>query len=239
VITKADIKHIRSLKQKKFRDQFNEFIIEGTKLVQEAIAHSPEMIKTIYTSAPFNQKSGSEIKYVEISKKELAQLSTLKNPQPVLAVCQKKEALEVTGKVILALDDVRDPGNMGTILRLAAWFGIRDLIVSTGCADIHNPKVIQASMGGIFHVNVVLHDLESFLEKTTKPVYGALMDGKNIYHEKLPAEAIILMGNEGQGISDKLLKKVNYPISIPKIGKGESLNVAMATGIILSEFARP
>jgi TrmH family RNA methyltransferase len=238
VITKADIKHIRSLKQKKFRDQFNEFIIEGTKLVQEAITHSPEMIKVIYTSAPFNQKLCEDIEYVEISSKELSQMSTLKNPQPVLAVCRKKEAEEVKSKVILALDDIRDPGNMGTILRLAAWFGIRDLVVSTHSADIYNPKVIQASMGGIFHVNVVVLDLESFLEKTNKPIYGALMDGKNIYHEQLPDDAIILMGNEGHGISEKLLKMVDKPISIPKIGKGESLNVAMAAGIILSEFAR-
>jgi TrmH family RNA methyltransferase len=196
------------------------------------------MINVIYTSAPLNPQPVHKIKCVEITNKELGQISTLKNPQPVLAVCRKKEPLEISEKVILALDDVQDPGNMGTILRLAAWFGIRDLIVSAGCADIYNPKVIQASMGGIFHVNVVQNDLKSFLGKTTKPIYGAVMDGKNIYHEKLSEEAIILMGNEGKGISENLLKKVNKPISIPKIGKGESLNVAMATGIILSEFTR-
>jgi TrmH family RNA methyltransferase len=238
VISKADIKHIRSLQRKKFRDQHQEFVIEGRKLLDEAIEHAPEFVKTIYTSEPENIKNVSNLEVVKISNKELDQISSLKSPQPFVTICRKSIENNIESHLILALDDIQDPGNMGTILRLSAWFGIKDVILSEGCVDIYNPKVVQASMGAIFTVNSVVRNLETFMHDNNLPVFGAVLGGKNVYTEKLPQSAILLMGNEGNGINEKLLNQISNPISIPKYGSGESLNVAMATSILLSEFRR-
>jgi TrmH family RNA methyltransferase len=143
--------------------------------------------------------------------------------------------------LIVALDDVRDPGNLGTIIRLCDWFGIETLFCSEESVDIYNPKVVQATMGSISRVNVVYGNLEAFLTKTKLPVFGTFMDGKNIYQEKLPKEGIIIMGNEANGISSSVEKLVSERIAIPRFGNlqvTESLNVATATAIILSEFKR-
>lgn len=238
MISKADIKHIRSLQRKKFRDQHNEFVIEGQKLLNEALEHKPELIKTIYTSDLDQVEIKADLNIVEISNKELSQISSLRSPQPFATVCRKNSEEEIDSSLILALDDIQDPGNMGTILRLAAWFGIKDIVVSEGCVDIYNPKVVQASMGAIFNLNIVQRDLDSFLQEQDLPVYGALLEGENVYQQKLPQHAIILMGNEGNGIHSGLIKHISIPLSIPKFGSGESLNVAMATSILLSEFKR-
>lgn len=238
MISKADIKHIRSLQRKKFRDQHSEFVIEGFKLLEEVIHLNPSLINIVYTTAPGEIKREKDLNVVEVSPKELSQISSLRSPQPFVSICKKLDLNIIDSPLVLALDDIQDPGNMGTILRLAAWFGIDDIIVSQGCVDIYNPKVVQASMGGVFTVNVTPTDLKTYLSETNKPVFGALLEGKNIYKEALPKEGVILMGNEGNGISEELLPLISRPISIPKFGSGESLNVAMATGILLSEFRR-
>lgn len=238
MISKANIKHIRSLQQKKFRDQHSSFVIEGYKLLKEALEYAPEQIDTIYTTTPDEISRLNDLKIVEISNKELSQLSSLRSPQPYITVCHKKANRGVDSPLEIALDNIQDPGNIGTILRLCAWYGIKKVVVSEGCVDIYNPKVIQASMGAIFNVEVISKDLHKYLSTVNKPIYGAVMNGNNVYDQELTAEGVLLMGNEGNGISQPLVPLITKPISIPKFGAGESLNVAMATSILLSEFKR-
>lgn len=238
MISKANIKQIRSLQQKKFRDELDAFVIEGYKLLEEAIKHAPQQIKTVYTTTPDDLSGSRDLNIVEVTSKELSQISSLRSPQPFVTVCRKRTSGEEKAPLEIALDTVQDPGNMGTILRLAAWFGIKKIVVSHGCVDIYNPKVIQASMGAIFTVDVISKDLDQYLSVADKPVYGAVMNGENVYDQELPDEAILLLGNEGNGISDELQTRITHSITIPRFGSGESLNVAMATGILLSEFKR-
>jgi TrmH family RNA methyltransferase len=186
--------------------------------------------------------SVSKTKVHAISDAELKKISALATPNSCLAVFKipKDKEMKESG-LILALDDVRDPGNLGTIIRLCDWFGIETLFCSDETVDIYNPKVVQATMGSISRVNVVYGDLENFLVKTKLTVFGTFMDGKNIYQESLPKEGIIVMGNEANGISEAVEKLVTDRIAIPRFGNlqiTESLNVATATAIILSEFKR-
>jgi len=238
VISKADIKHIRSLQRKKFRDQHQLFAVEGHKMLDAAITHRPELIKGIYTTAPEAFEHASDHQIISISSKTMDQISSLRSPQSVITICKQPESRAINAPLILALDTIQDPGNMGTILRLAAWFGIDNIVASEGCADIYNPKVVQASMGAVFTVNTVVHDLNNYLSETDQPIFGAVLEGENIYQQDLPRSGVILMGNEGNGINETLLPLISHPVSIPKIGSGESLNVAMATAILLSEFKR-
>ena len=177
-----------------------------------------------------------------ISEVELKKISALTTPNTCLAVFKIPKVKEMVEKgLIVALDDVRDPGNLGTIIRLCDWFGIETLFCSEESVDIYNPKVVQATMGSISRVNVVYGNLETFLSQTKLPVFGTFMDGKNIYQEELPKEGIIIMGNEANGISTSVEKLVSERIAIPRFGNlqvAESLNVATATAIILSEFKR-
>lgn len=239
MITKETVKQVRQLHQKKFRTAEQLFIIEGIKMLEEALRFNPQCIQAIYLSEklelPFVVPNE---KLTVVTDKVLRQLSTLKNPQGIVAVCRQFNA-EIDPKTFsIALDRIQDPGNMGTILRLAAWFGVKQIIASPDSVDQFNPKVVQASMGAIFNVSVIYTDLKEFLSQCDVPVYGALLSGKNLYTQKLKPEGIILMGNEGNGISDALLPFITSPLHIPKFGEGESLNVAMATGVFLSEFCR-
>lgn len=239
MITKETIKQVRQLHQKKFRTAEQLFIIEGIKMLKEALRFNPECIQAIYVSEklelPFLVPNE---KLIVVTDKVLRQLSTLKNPQGIVAVCRQFNAKIDQKTFSIALDRIQDPGNMGTILRLAAWFGVKQIIASPDSVDQFNPKVVQASMGAIFNVSVVYTDLKEFLSQCDVPVYGALLYGENVYTQKLKPEGIILMGNEGNGISDVLLPFITSPLHIPKFGEGESLNVAMATGVFLSEFCR-
>lgn len=239
MITKETIKQVRQLHQKKFRTAEQLFIIEGIKMLEEALRFNPECIQAIYVSEklelPFLVPNE---KLIVVTDKVLRQLSTLKNPQGIVAVCRQFNAKIDQKTFSIALDRIQDPGNMGTILRLAAWFGVKQIIASPDSVDQFNPKVVQASMGAIFNVSVVYTDLKEFLSQCDVPVYGALLSGENVYTQKLKPEGIILMGNEGNGISDVLLPFITSPLHIPKFGEGESLNVAMATGVFLSEFCR-
>lgn len=240
MVSKNQIKLITSLQQKKYRKQEQLFFAEGVKVVQELLHSNFELQDLFTTKQDFLTVPKNKVH--AISEAELKKISALTTPNSCLAVFKIPKAKEMVDKgLIVALDDVRDPGNLGTIIRLCDWFGIETLFCSEESVDIYNPKVVQATMGSISRVNVVYENLETFLSQTKLPVFGTFMDGKNIYQEKLPKEGIIIMGNEANGISTSVEKLVSERISIPRFGNlqvTESLNVATATAIILSEFKR-
>lgn len=235
MISKAEIKFVRSLAQKKFRDEEGMFIVEGEKMVQEAIASDLEVV-SIYRKE-------------DIGEEVMSRITLLSSPSPVLAVVKKPPFCEGTnniGGVSLALDSVRDPGNMGTILRIADWFGIERVFCSRDCVELYNPKTVQSSMGAIFRKKVIYTELTSLIEEYTKknvPVYGTFLDGNNIYSENLEKDnCLIVMGSENNGISDPVSKLISNRILIPPYPadtrSSESLNVAIATAIVCSEFRR-
>ena len=240
MVSKNQIKLITSLQQKKYRKQEQLFFAEGVKVVQELLHSNFELQDLFTTKQDFLTVPKNKVH--AISEVELKKISALTTPNTCLAVFKIPKVKEMVEKgLIVALDDVRDPGNLGTIIRLCDWFGIETLFCSEESVDIYNPKVVQATMGSISRVNVVYGNLETFLSQTKLPVFGTFMDGKNIYQEELPKEGIIIMGNEANGISTSVEKLVSDRIAIPRFGNlqvTESLNVATATAIILSEFKR-
>jgi len=253
MISKNKSKFIVSLQKKKVRDEEGLFVIEGDKLVREFLnARFP--VKYLVAKAEFldslhSDKLTSVNEIDTVSYKELKQLSTLKTPHNVLAVLhiphKKINLSEIFKEVSVALDFVQDPGNLGTIIRAAGWFGIRNIVCSSGCADIYNPKVIQASMGALLHVNLFSFDLKKLFTSALKeniPVFGALLEGESIYNHKLDNKGIILLGNESKGVSDELIPFITDKIMIPKFNNSkqglDSLNVGMAASVIFSEFAR-
>ena len=238
MISKSKIKFIRSLHRRKFREQHQCFIIEGQKLISEAFKHAPESVVTVYGTEALPFKVPGFTTFHEVNDRELQQISALKHPQKQIAVCSYLNHNDKTPDFYIALDTIQDPGNLGTILRLASWFGISYIAASKETVDIYNPKTVQASMGAIFNVDVNYIDLKPLLKSTKLPIYGALLKGENIYNTHIEKKGILLMGNEGNGIDSELLPYISQPLTIPRFGKGESLNVAMATGIMLSEFFR-
>ena len=240
MVSKNQIKLITSLQQKKHRLANQLFFAEGIKVIQELVESNFELVHLYTTQNDFEEVS--EDKKTFIQESDLKKISALATPNTCLAVFKipaEKKILE--SGLIVALDSIRDPGNLGTILRLCDWFGIEQLICSKDVVDIYNPKVVQATMGSLARVNVNYIDLESFVALTKLPVFGTFMDGTNIYKTDLPQEGIIVMGNEANGISPELEKLIKNRLSIPRFGtlqKTESLNVATATAIILSEFRR-
>lgn len=249
MISKNQIKQIQALHQKKFRDQQRRFLAEGVKTVKELIGSGSygvcEVLGTadfLHAEAPHLKKAG--IKYTEVSEQELEQLSTLSTPNKVLAICnyaaEPSLSYDFENKFSLYLDDIRDPGNLGTILRIADWFGISTLFCSAASCDMYNPKVIQATMGAFLRVKLAYVSLEKVItENKIQRVYGAVLDGQNIYSEKL-LPGLILIGNEANGIGKENYKFITRPLTIPAHASGgsESLNAAVATGIIISEFFR-
>lgn len=239
-LSKNKIKWIRSLQLKKHRDEEGVYLIEGEKIVIEAIENNPNDILFIAHSDHFQCPdfvSSAEI--VVVSDKELSQISSLKTPNKAFAVLKKPSNKKPSDSgLILALDGIQDPGNMGTILRTADWFGIDEIICSKETVDCFNPKVVQASMGAIMRIKVYYQDLETFIANYNGPVYGAFLEGNNVYNTKLNENCVLLMGNEGKGISDGLTKYVTQKIHIPRFGLAESLNVAVATAILVSEIKR-
>ena len=240
MVSKNQIKLITSLQQKKYRFAHQLFFAEGIKVIQELIESNFELVHLYTTQNDFEQVSTD--KRTLIAESDLKKITALATPNSCLAVF-KIPAEKKIGEsgLILALDSIRDPGNLGTILRLCDWFGIDQLICSKETVDIYNPKVVQATMGSIARVNVNYVDLENFVSQAKLPVFGTFMDGNNIYKTNLPQEGIIIMGNEANGISPELEKLIKNRLTIPRFGtlqKTESLNVATATAIILSEFRR-
>ena len=240
MVSKNQIKTITGLQQKKYRKEQKMFFAEGIKVVQELLNSNFELHQLYTVDDAFKNVAGDKITY--ITEAELKKISALTTPNSCLAVFYMPEQSKpVNSGLIIALDDVRDPGNLGTIIRLCDWFGIETLVCSEQCADVYNPKVVQATMGSIARVNVVYTDLQEYLSESQLPVYGTFMDGENIYKSDLPHEGIIIMGNEANGISPEIERLVNQRISIPRFGKlqqTESLNVATAASIVISEFRR-
>ena len=238
-ISKGRLKQIKSLQQKKFRDETGFFVIEGVKMVEETMAVIPHLVDCCLYTSDYSFQSKSELfEMFQVDRKSLEQCSSLKTPNKILAVVKQLPKQNVSSKFILALDGIQDPGNLGTILRLADWFGINQIVCSKETVDCYNPKVVQASMGAILRVSVNYCSLKNYLSETKLPIFGALLEGKNVFKETLTNEGILLMGNEGNGISDDLLKTIQHPLTIPRFGEAESLNVSVATGILLSEFWR-
>lgn len=237
MLTNSDSKLINSLVKKKFRQKYNKFTVEGVKIIDELIKIRYPIDK-IYTTELFS--TNSDVNQILISENELKKISQLVQPNTALALCEipKEKELNLNGLVI-ALDDIRDPGNLGTIIRLADWFGVEQIICSQETVDMYNSKVIQSTMASFTRVQVNYVDLKEVFSNYNNPILGTFMDGENIYKADFPSDAIILMGNEANGISDELLPFISDKITIPRFGKlqqTESLNVAMATGILLSEF---
>jgi len=253
MISKNKIKYILALQRKKSRDEENLFLIEGDKLVKEFL-NSNRKIRILAAKPEFlNSLPDDKLQLVKeierVSYDELKQISSFKTPHNALAVVEKPELVlskeDVLKQLSVVLDCVQDPGNLGTIIRAAAWFGIKTLICSKDCVDVYNPKVIQASMGAMLHVEVHYTDLKELLIFTSSrklKVFGTLLEGDSIYSHDLGKKGIILLGNESKGISDDLIPYITDRILIPgesfsKPGI-ESLNVGMAASIVFSEFFR-
>lgn len=236
-LSKIKLKYLRSLRLKKNRDEEKCFVIEGQKMVLEALNLYPELVLEVFTTSPSDFESFTTPCFF-LSQKDLQQISSLKTPNKCLALVRHIESKTLNNSFTLVLENVQDPGNMGTIIRMADWFGLTELICSQETVDCFNPKVIQASMGSIFRVEVKYTDLPSFFKSEKRPVYGALLNGENVYQQKLPQEAILVMGNEGKGLSVDLQACLTHHLTIPRIGQAESLNVSTATAILLSEFFR-
>lgn len=250
MISKNKIKYIRSLELKKNRSKEGVFVAEGHKVVNDLLDLQPALL-IVATSDWLAQKNiNTSTEVIEVTGEELRKVSFLQHPQQVLAVFKQPEnrgfgAHDIdTTQLSLALDGVQDPGNLGTIIRIADWFGISHIYCSDDTADVYNPKVVQATMGSIARVKVAYGDLLSMISSLPPevPVYGTLLDGEDIYQQQLANQGIIVMGNEGKGISPALAKRVNHRLLIPNFPEGrptaDSLNVAIATAITCAEFRR-
>lgn len=241
MISKNQVKLLKSLQQKKYRKLYHLFIAEGVKVIQELVNSNYELVELFTTRELFPNVEKSKVNL--ISDNDLKNISALVTPNECLAVFIIPEEVknDYSNTLQIALDDIRDPGNMGTIIRLADWFGIQNILCSEATVDVYNPKVIQATMGSIARVNVTYCDLKKELLEAKVPVYGTLLEGKNIYAEALMQPSIIVLGNESNGISEEIQRLITHKITIPRFGtlqKTESLNVATATAIVLSEFCR-
>ena len=250
MISKNKIKYIRSLELKKNRNKEGKFVAEGHKVVDDLLVLQPADLIVATSEWLKGKRLGDATEIIEVTDEELQKVSFLQHPQQVLAVFKQNATRRYTAESVdttqlsLALDGVQDPGNLGTIIRIADWFGITHIYCSEDTADVYNPKVVQATMGSIARVKVEYGNLLALVESlpTDFPVYGTLLDGNNIYQQELENRGLIVMGNEGKGISPALTQKINRKLLIPNFPEGrataDSLNVAIATAITCSEFRR-
>lgn len=243
MLGKTKLKYIQSLGQKKHRDDERLFVAEGPKIVAELLQDAPGLVSEVYALSSWiegRQETAVSYAVTEVSEVELARISQLQTPNQVLAVLRQFPAGPVPplkGTIALALDTIQDPGNLGTIIRIADWFGIPQIICSQDCADQYNPKVVQSTMGSIGRVQVHYTDLPAWLASQTEVrVYAAALEGQDISQMNRLNEGIIVIGNESKGISPAVMEKVNVRITIMRKGKAESLNAAVATGIIASHL---
>jgi len=239
-ISKNQIKLITSLSQKKYRQKHKLFIAEGVKVVGEFLASSFEL-ETLFCLDGFDSEV-SDQKIVRISENDLKKISNLKTPNKMLGLFRiPTQKPQKNSNLIMALDAVNDPGNLGTIIRLCDWFGVDQIICSNDTVDSFNQKVVQASMGSLTRVSIHYLDLANYLTNTNLPAFIADMDGVNVYNTQLPKEGILVMGNEANGVCEEIKQLVTTKIAIPRFGaiqETESLNVATASAILLSEFRR-
>jgi len=254
MLSKNQIKFVNSLRQKKYREEHHLFIAEGAKIVPELLSSGIKVKQVFATSAFLRQHQiDPAIERFEIKDAELERISTLMTPNEALALCEipayHPDANDFKESLTLVLDDIKDPGNMGTIIRIADWFGIGNIVCSPTSVDVFNPKVVQATMGSIARIKIHSLELAPFILEQRNvnglPVFGALLEGESIYAKQLPSKGLIVIGNESKGISEELQQLITERISIPSFshfsqngGEAESLNAAIATAIICSEFRR-
>jgi TrmH family RNA methyltransferase len=246
MFSKSHTKYIQSLQHKKFRDEFDAFIAEGPKVVIVLLDSREFNCKEIFALPEWIKMQGDmSLRYsvehiIEVKDFELEKISGLSTANQVLAVFQKKKVkpdVDLRNKITLALDTIQDPGNLGTIIRIADWFGIENIICSTACADMYNSKVVQSTMGSLARVNIIYTDLVGWLkEHSSINIYATAMDGKDVRSIGQLQEGIIIIGNEGKGIAEDVFSFAEEKITIQKVGEAESLNAGVATGIILSHL---
>lgn len=245
MLSKNTVKFIKSLHQKKYRSETGKFFVEGEKSVLEVL-DSDFSVELLLMTETFDRKHPTICKsfkgeLVQVTQNQLEQIGQYQSNDSALAIVSMRENNSFEPEqddLILALDDVRDPGNLGTIIRVADWYGIKKLVFSPQTAEFYNPKVIQATMGSFTRVQFFYEDLGKVFHRWTLPIYGAFLDGENIHQIRKPAAGILLMGNEAKGISPELEKQVTQKVTIPGFGKAESLNVAIATAILCDNFKR-
>lgn len=242
MLSKKEIKDIQSLSHKKFRDELNLFVAEGPKIVGELVELIPQQIEKVYAVKSWieaNQSLTQRTDLVEVSNSELERLSQLQNPNQVIALIKKLPAKKPDASAFtLYLDTIQDPGNFGTIIRIADWFGIDDIVCTSGCADLYNSKVVQSTMASIARVNVYYDEGGDWLREQKVPVYAATLHGTSLADQAKTEKGILIIGNESKGISKEILQYATEQITIVKIGEAESLNAAVATGIILSHLLK-
>jgi len=252
MISKAKFNFIKALHQKKSRQKEGLFLVEGAKMINELLTSDFEIVQMLLTAETvenYSSRNSNVFKNLVIDiidEDQLSKISSLQNVSAGIAIVkikqQKLNTLQIADlakeNLILLLDHIQDPGNLGTIIRIADWFGIKNIVCSTDTVDFYNSKTIQSTMGSIFRVEVSYADLEDLLETSPRsiPVFGALLDGKSIYGHPLSKNGFIVLGNESRGINSLLLPYISYKIKIPSFGNAESLNVGIAAGIICSEF---
>jgi TrmH family RNA methyltransferase len=244
MLGKSKIKYIQSLGQKKHRDDERLFVAEGPKIVAELLHDNPDGISQVYAVSSWMEERQEQLSsslITEVSPEELARISQLHTPNQVLAVMKQFPTSPIPslrGSLALALDTIQDPGNLGTIIRIADWFGIPRIICSNDCADQYNPKVVQSTMGSIGRVQLHYTDLAAWVDSQKDvSIYAAALEGQDILQMSKLTEGVIVIGNESKGISPAVMEKVNVRVTIPQKGKAESLNAAVATGIIVSHLA--
>jgi TrmH family RNA methyltransferase len=239
MLSKNEVKYIQSLYHKKTREAEGVFIVEGPKMVRE-LAHSAYTIRKLYATDEWINVTGVNTEAVTVTIEELQRISGLQTANQVVAVVEQQKLNDLPvlkGQLTLVLDDIQDPGNLGTIIRIADWFGIKQLIASDNSVELYNPKVIQSTMGSFVRVKVWYKDIALVLQNAGIPVYGALLNGKSVFEMTGVEEGLLVIGNESKGISDAVKKCITDPVTIPRLGGAESLNAAVATGIILSHIA--
>lgn len=239
MVSKSELKYIQSLSDKKVRLETGCFIAEGVKLVNEMIA-AGWPLKAIYALDSWESPDTSiEVNRVEAF--ELEKMSLLQTPNQVVAVAKmpnKTDAINLTGKLTIVLDGIQDPGNLGTIIRIADWFGVQQIVASEDTVDVYNPKVIQATMGSFMRVSVAYKNVADWLPTVKLPVYGALLEGENVFTTIVAKGAVLVIGSEAKGIRENCIDFITHSVTIPKIGAAESLNAGVATGIIVAQLTR-
>jgi len=241
MISKNQLKLIRQLGQKKYRKQYNQYLVQGEKNVLELLNSPLKAVDIFATQAFINTYQGQypHAQLTEAQEEQLTKASTLVSNNAAIAIVNMPiAALPKSNGLILALDGVSDPGNLGTIIRVADWYGIKHIVTSTDSADAYNPKTISATMGSFVRVSVSQVVLPEYLQTLNLPIYGAFLDGQSVHKTQFSGEGVLLMGSESHGIREECAKLVSDKITIPAFGGAESLNVAMATGIILDNFKR-
>ena len=246
MLSKTHTKYIQSLQHKKFRDEYGLFLAEGPKVVMDLLNSRKFICKEIFALNDWIKEHSKQLSLLHetvvtpVADFELQKISSLSTAHNVVAVFEKRKPvvkINTTLKITLALDTIQDPGNLGTIIRIADWFGIENIVCSVGCADLYNAKVVQSTMGSLGRVNLIYTNLVTWLQENNSiKIYSASLEGKDVKSFGKMKEGILIIGNEANGVSDEVMELVNEKITIPKIGDAESLNAAVAMGIILSHL---